>query len=83
MLTRKPGKIDEEKADKFIAGAPLDSRIKAATKPKTKIKTEDSKTAFLNIPISRELRNQLKATSALKGKSLQEYCTEVLQKAVS
>jgi len=79
MLTRKPVNIDEEKAEKFIAGAPLDSKIKAATKTKEK----DDKTTYLNIPISRELRNRLKATSALKGKSLHEYCTEVLQKAVS
>ena len=79
MLTKKPGKIDEGKAEKFIAGAPLDSKIKAATKTKGK----DDKTTYLNIPISRELRNKLKATSALKGKSLHEYCTEILQKAVS
>jgi predicted HicB family RNase H-like nuclease len=45
-------------------------------------KTQKSKT-YLNIPIQRELRNKLKAKAALKGKSLYDYCTEILEEALN
>lgn len=74
MLTKKPTPaIDEEKAAKYIAGAPLESKAVKATKPRQ---------TYLHIPISRELRNQLKAAAALKGTSLCDYCTEILEKTV-
>ena len=76
MLTKKPVKIDEEKAAKYIAGAPLDAKATTA-------KTTKPQQTYLHIPISRELRNQLKAASALKGKSLYDFCTDVLEKAMS
>jgi predicted HicB family RNase H-like nuclease len=42
--------------------------------------TQKSKT-YLNIPIQRELRNRLKAKAALKGKSLYDYCSEILEES--
>jgi hypothetical protein len=75
MLTKKPT-LDTDAAEKFINAAPL------ATKAKNPPKVETPHQTYLHIPISRELRNQLKATSALKGKSLYDYCTEVLENSV-
>lgn len=74
MLTKKP--LDAEAAEKFIAGAPLTSKIVKPAKPATK-------QTYLHIPISRELRNRLKAAANLKGKSLYDFCTENLEKLVS
>jgi hypothetical protein len=74
MLTKKPT-LDTNAAEKFINAAPL------ATKKSDPPKAEKSHQTYLHIPISRELRNQLKAASALKGKSLYDYCTEILEKS--
>lgn len=71
MLTKKPA-IDTDAAEKFISGAPLAGKT---------AKTEKTPQTFLHIPISRELRNQLKARSAAKGKRLHEYCVELLGKS--
>jgi predicted HicB family RNase H-like nuclease len=43
---------------------------------------QKSKT-YLNIPIQRELRNKLKAQAALMGKSLYDYCAEILEGALN
>jgi hypothetical protein len=72
MLTKKPT-LDTEAAEKFISGAPLAGNAS---------KTETPQQTYLHIPISRELRNQLKAKSAIKGKSLYDYCIELLENSV-
>jgi len=46
------------------------------------LQSRESKT-YLNIPIQRELRNRLKAKAALKGKSLYDYCAEILEASLS
>ena len=66
--------------DQFIAGAPLSGIAPPAPDA---AKTKPSQQTYLHIPISRELRAKLKSQAALEEKSLYDFCTEVLDKAVS
>lgn len=73
MLTKK-NTINLDTAENFINAAPLSTN--RDNNPKTE---EPRHLTYLHIPIQRELRNRLKAKAALNGKSLYDYCTEVLE----
>lgn len=78
MLTKKKD-ISADDAEKFINSAAVGTPNEN-TVPKTPEKTKPD--SFLNVPMRRELRNRLKANAALSGKSLYEYCAEILEKAL-
>jgi len=76
MLTKKPTPKPAPKSDdidKFIAAAPLSG--KGTTKEKK------AQQHFLHLPISLDLRNQLKAAAAIQGKNFYDHCIEILEKA--
>jgi hypothetical protein len=77
MMTKKPVLLDEGMAQKYIQGAPYETK-----KIQIREKSQKENQAFLNIPISPSLRKKLKVKAVLEGRTLYELCTEALEKIV-